>query len=85
MAAKLSELISYRHLNIPGCVQYVGTRKIRIAWDPESTVADHAVPPTKHVTVKCIGDVHFEGQSLAFEDSGVLDNRKILVDVSRIS
>jgi len=85
VAAKLSELISYRHLNIPGCVQYVGTRKIRIAWNPESTVADHAVSPTKHVTVKCIGDVHFEGQSLAFEDSRVFDNREILVDVSRIS
>jgi hypothetical protein len=85
VAAKFLELISQRHLNIPCRIQYVGTRKIRIAWNPESAVADHAVSPAKHVTVKCIGDVQFEGQSLAFEDSRVLNNRKIFVDVSRIS
>ena len=85
MAAKLLELISYRHLNISGCIQYVGTRKIRIAWNPKSAVADHAVSPAKHVTVKCIGNVHFDGQSVAFKDSRILDNRKILVDVSRVS
>lgn len=60
-------------------------RELRVSRYAERATSYATISPTKYVTVKRVGDVHLEGKSMRLKELRTLDDREILVDISRVS